>query len=260
MFKGILKLLGNIWRRMSRRTNEAADGVYTGSSQGIADAFDDAQDSLIKDYKQLESAVGQVMGASEEYREHLTGLNEKEDELIRKRDGAIELAANDSANKAEHQAAFERFQNEINEIELEQQQYEGMLSGNESQLKALETQLRTMQRELDQLPAEKAKEIAAYVSNQKLIEAFDRINGLKTSYDSGPLDAIRKRNKMLSNQAKVAQRINRVDAKAEDQKYESAGQTAKTNSDFEAMLAARKAEKAESTGQEVDTQAERPEL
>lgn len=257
--KWIFKLIGNVWKRFSRRGNEAADAVYSGSSKGISDAFDDAQDALIRDYKQMEEAVAQVMGASEQYRVHLDGLNSKEDDLIQTRDGALQLAMKEPENKAKHQAAYERLQGEISSIEIEQAQYESLLASQEEQLAALEMQLRGMQREIAQLPAEKAKEIAAYVSNQKLIEAFDRINGLKTSYDRGPLDAIRKRNAELSNQAKVKQRVARVDARAEDDEYRQAAQTAKTNTDFEEQLAALRAEKDSASDEAVEKQAERPE-
>jgi chromosome segregation ATPase len=234
--------------------------VYTSSAQGIADAFDEAQDALIADYKQLEAAVGQVMVSVEEFRQQLNNANEREEKLIKQRDGALEMAMSDSANQAKHKAAFDRFHAEIMSIEADQKNLEAQIKEQESQLSMLETQLKDIQRELQKMPAEKAQQIAQYVSNKKLMEAYDRINGLKTSYDRGPIEAIRKKNRELSAQAKVRQRVAGIDAKAEDQQYENAGQVAATNSDFEAMLAARKAEKAAASGQEVKKESDRPQI
>lgn len=248
MFKAIWRLFSNIFRRQSRRVNEAADAVYTGSASGISDAFDDAQDSLIKDYKQLEGAVAQVLSGVEQQRQQLEDLNTREEDLIKKRDGALQLAMDEPENRASHQAAFERFHTQITEIEREQANLQAFIDTQEGQLSELEEQLKEMQRELDRLPAEKAKEIAAYVSAQKLIDAYDRINGLKTSYDRGPLDAVRKQNRDLTARATVKRRMAGVDAKAEDARYASAGVETTASNAFEAMLAQRKADKADRTG------------
>jgi hypothetical protein len=260
MFKAFWRIFSSLWRRGSRRANEAADAVYTSSAQGISDAFDEAQDALVKDYKQLEAAVSQVMISVEEFRQQLENANQREEKLIKQRDGALEMAERDPANQAKHKAAFDRFHNDIMGIEAEQKTLEVQIKEQEGQLALLETQLKGLQRELQKMPSEKAQQIAQFVSNKKLMEAYDRINGLKTSYDRGPIDAIRQKNRELSAQAKVRQRITGIDAQAEDTEYENVGQVAATNSDFEAMLAARKAEKAAASGQEVKKESERPQI
>jgi hypothetical protein len=45
MFKAFWRLISSLWRRGSRRANDAADAVYTSSAQGISDAFDEAQEN-----------------------------------------------------------------------------------------------------------------------------------------------------------------------------------------------------------------------
>ncbi len=251
-------LFAAIWRfftfykwRQSLKIARAADQQFTGSVSGISDAYDLQQDRMVTQFKGLREAIAQVEGVMEEKRDRLEKLNAREKELLGMREGAlamIEKEKSENKDYAAHQVAFERFDKEILETEEKQATLEGQISEAEKSMEQYMLQLREMQAEVEKMPQEKAEAIAEFVSNSKIIELNDRLLGLQTSLERGPLDAVRKANKELSAQAKISQKLAGADSRVADKQYQRAGQSSVTGGRLEELLASRKAEREKKNG------------
>ena len=81
-FYGLRKQLGLV---------RAADRMFTGSTEGIADAFDLQRDQLVRRYNDLFDAFGQLETVLEEKRLESEALARELRELAVKRDGALTM-------------------------------------------------------------------------------------------------------------------------------------------------------------------------
>jgi chromosome segregation ATPase len=243
-FYGLRKQLGLV---------RAADRMFTGSTDGIADAFDLHRDQLIHRYEDLFDAFGQIETVLEERRLESEALAEELKDLGVKRDGALtmyeraQLAA-DAEEMQKHKAAFERFQGRIKQIEEHQGELTDDVKVQEERMRGFERQLTSLQAEIQNLPAQKAQAMADFVSNQKIIDLNRRLQGLQASIDRGPLDAVLQANRELAAKARVSERLAGTDVRAQDTEYAAAGRSSSVDDDFSALLAARKAEREAKTG------------
>jgi len=254
------------WKK-ARFIIEKADEQFTGSVQGISAAFDIQQDSMVKQYQELRDAISQVESVLENKKTRLEELNEEEEELLGKREGALSLAekAQDEQNTEEydrHAAAFERFQGRIDEIEAIQERLKTEIADSGSVMDRYMLQLSEMQSEIEKMPQNKAEAIADFVSAHKIIELNDRLQGLESSLDRGPISAVLKANQELTAKARISEKLAGTDVRLQDKQYEQAGRVSTSKSKLEDMLAARKAEKAapeEKTENEKDAD-DRPKI
>jgi phage shock protein A len=247
-------LFSNIFKRGSRRVNEAADKVFTGSTSGIADAFDEARDAMVKDYRGLAEGVTELEMNTEFMRVQLERLNKEHETLTRKREGSLSAIekATTPAERAPHEAAFGRFQTRIKEIEERRTILETDIQANAGKIQNYKTRLTKMQAEINGLAAKKAETIADRVMSENIIKLNERLSGLQTSYDRGPLEAVLAETERLKARAKVSESLAGTDVAAQDAQYEAGGVQASVDSELEAMLAARVAKRKEQTGKEVD--------
>lgn len=264
-------ILGGLWRfisfwkvRKALGLVRAADAQFTSTTQGISDAFDIAADKLKGQYQSLRDAVAQVEMVGEQKRQRLEELNKQEKQALTRRDGALKAveasrAAGDKAEESKATAAFTRYQADIQRIEAEQKEIEASLIALEANTKQHMAALTKLQAEVQKLPQEKAEQIAKFVSNTQLIQLNDRLGGLQTSIDMGPIDAVRKANAELSAKAVVSGKLAGTDVVAQDDEYEALGAGDTANDTLEQMLAARNAAKGVSESTEADA-AERPEI
>ena len=81
-FYGLRKQLGLV---------RAADRMFTGSTEGISDAFDLHRDQLVRRYNDLFDAFGQLETVIEERRIERESLAKEQKDLIAKRDGALTM-------------------------------------------------------------------------------------------------------------------------------------------------------------------------
>jgi hypothetical protein len=193
-------------------------------------------------------------------------MNEREEELIKMRDGALAKfeeadGSGDEATLLKHQEAFERFDGEIAEIEGRQEALETRIKQTEATMDGYLRQLTKLQAEIKQIPQEKAQAIADFVSSNKIIELNARLNGLKTSIERGPIDAVLEQNKKLTAKARISQKLSGADVERQDDEYRMAGRSSTARDRMQQMLAARKAEREAKTGATPDTAKEtRPEI
>lgn len=240
-FYGLRKQLGLV---------RAADRMFTGSTEGISDAFDLHRDQLVRRYNDLFDAFGQLETVIEERRIERENLTKEHKDLVAKRDGALTMyeRAADETEKQQHKAAFERFQQRLKHIETRQEELRAELDTQEERMRVFERQLTAMQAEIQNTPGQKAQALADFVSNQKIIDLNKRLQGMQESIDRGPLDAVLQANRELAAKARVSERLAGTDVHAQDATYAEAGQTASIDDEFSAMLAARQAERQAKTG------------
>ncbi len=236
------------WRK-ARYIVKAADEQFTGSVDGIDAAFEMHRDTLVERFSGLRDAIAEVEAVMEEKRGRLEKLNEEEDELIQKREGALNLAEQakadgDQAEYDKHAAAFERFQVRIEEIEGTQERLRADVEESSGTMERYMMQLTDMQGEIEKLPTQKAEAIADFVSAKQIIELNDRLQGLETSMDRGPISAVLDANRKLTAKARITEKIAGADVRVQDQAYERAGRVSTAQSKMDEMLAARAAEKA----------------
>lgn len=235
------------WRK-ARYIMEAADGQFTGSVDGIGAAFDMQRDTLVERFQGLRDAIAQVESVLEEKRGRLDKLNDEETELLQKREGALTLAeeaqaSGDMEAYSKHAAAFERFQERIDQIEQTQSRLKEDVEATSETMSRYMLQLQDMQGEIQNLPTQKAEAIADFVSAKQIIELNDRLQGLETSIDKGPISAVLEANRELTARARITEKIAGADVRVQDKAYERAGRVSTSRSKMDEMLAARKAEK-----------------
>lgn len=235
------------WRK-ARYIMAAADDQFTGSVDGIDAAFDMHRDTLVERFQGLRNAIAEVEAVLEEKRARLEKLNEEEDELIRKREGALTLAEQAQANGnteeyERHAAAFERFHVRIEEIERIQERLNVEVKETSDTMSRYMMQLQEMQVEIERLPQQKAEAIADFVSAKQIIELNDRLQGLETSIDRGPISAVLDANRRLTAKARITEKLAGADVQVQDKAYEQAGRVSTARSKMEEMMAARQAEK-----------------
>jgi chromosome segregation ATPase len=231
----------------------AADRQFTGSVEGIRDAFDIHAERLKSQYRELRDAVAQMDSVLEETRMSLEDLNKKEQELLNKREGALTRyeaaqAAGNEQEMATHKAAFDRFDGDIQRIEGQQKEKETLIAAHQGRMGDFDRQLTRLQAEVQKLPADKSAAIADFVSAKKIVELNDRLTGMQSSIDRGPIEAVLANNRELTAKARVSTRLAGTDVNKQDEEYASAGQKTQSSDRMAAMIAARKAEKDASTG------------
>ena len=234
------------WRK-ARGIIDAADQQFTGSVDGIGAAFDIHQEQLIKQFNGLRDAIAEVESVLEDKRRRLAKLNDEEQDLLRKREGALVLAeqtqGKDATAYEQHAGAFERFQNRIDEIEEMQKRLEGEIGEASKTVDKHMLQLQEMQAEIQRLPQQKAEAIADYVSAKQIIELNDRLQGMESSVDRGPIAAVLEANRQLTSKARITEKLAGADVRVQEKEYARAGREATAHSKLQEMLAARKAER-----------------
>ncbi|MCP3958520.1 MAG: hypothetical protein GY719_11760 [bacterium] len=236
------------WRK-ARGIMQAADEQFTGSVDGIDAAFEMHRDVMVERFTGLRDAIAEVEAVLEEKRARLEKLNEEEEDLLKKREGALTLAeqakaANDQTEYDKHASAFERFHVRIEEVEATQERLGTEIAESSGIMDRHMLQLQELQAEVESLPAKKAEAIADFVSAKQIVELNDRLQGLETSIDRGPISAVLDANRKLTAKARITEKLAGADVRVQDKAYERAGRVSTAQSKMEEMLSARAAEKA----------------
>lgn len=240
------------WKK-ARGIIKAADEQFTGSVDGISAAFDIQQDRMVGQYRGLRDAISDVEAVLEDKRQRLTDLNVEEADLLAKREGALAKAEkakadNDTKEYEKHAHAFERFQTRIDEIEEMQHRLQNDVAETSNSMERYLLQLQDLQAEIEKMPQQKAEVIADFVTSKQIIELNDRLKGLESSIDRGPISAVLAANKKLTAQARITEKLAGADVRVQDKEYERAGRESTARSKMDQMLAARAAEKEQKQG------------
>ncbi len=266
-------LFESLWRfitfyklRKAMGLARAADAQFTSSADGISDAYDLHHEQLIREYKEFISALSEIEMAMEQKRERLKKVKKDKDEAERALEGALavyERAMENGSQKtmddAEHDG--ENFRQEVNKLTEMETLLTTEITEQEKRVSELERRMSSMQKEVNDMPIQKGEAIADFVSNKKLIEANERLMGLRSRIDSGPIDAVRKANLDLAAKARVTDRLAGTDAKDKRDQYINAGDKSVARTDFKKLIDARKAEREATTGEATSKESEeRPKI
>jgi hypothetical protein len=269
---GILKAIFRYFKfwnwKKARGIIKAADEQFTGSVDGISAAFDIQKDTMLTRYEGLRDAVAEVEAVLEDKRQRLESLNEEEDDLLGKREGALAMAdkaqaGGDTKEYDRHASAFERFQVRIDEIEATQARLKEEVEADGARMDKFMMQLSEFQAEIEAMPQQKAEAVADFVSAKQIIELNDRLQGMETSIDKGPISAVMDANKRLTAKARISEKLAKTDVKMQDKEYERMGRQSTARSKMDEMLAARRKEKDQEAGapaEKVEDAADRPKI
>jgi chromosome segregation ATPase len=256
-------VISSIWRlvtfyklRKALGIARAADRQFTGSAAGIADAAEIERINLVNDYNELLEAVSGVENAIQMKRDQRIAVEKSLAESKAALAGAVRLytaekAKGDQSNEtilAKHKANGVTFQADVDRLTKQITTLDQEIKDNEPQLTQLEGRLTAMQKRIRDLPAEKAKKIAQFISNQAIIDANEKLNNLKTARDRSPMDAVDEALAQQAAKAKVTSRIAGTDSDTIRDQYLSAGSEANAADSFDALVSAHEAKKAEKTG------------
>ncbi|UCH95818.1 MAG: hypothetical protein JSV88_02950 [Candidatus Aminicenantes bacterium] len=262
IFRAILRYF-RFWNwKKARGIIKAADEQFTGSVDGISAAFDIQKDTMISQFQGLRDAIAEVESVLEDKRARLEALNIEEEELLGKREGALARAeeakdANDMAAYDRHASAFERFQVRIEEIEQIQERLKSDIQDTSQTMERYMLQLQELQAEIEKMPQQKAEAVADFVSAKQILELNDRLQGLETSLDKGPISAVLEANKKLTAKARISEKLAKVDIRVQDKEYAKAGRQSTARSKMDEMLAARRLEKEKTAGVPKEKEAEK---
>lgn len=233
------------WIRAALGIKRSAEAQFTGSVDGIKDAFEIKAMNLSKRYTDLRDAVAQVEGVIQGKRNRLAEVGKNLKDLQGKREGALSLfeKATEQAEKDRHQAAFDRFDADIQRLEAEELELAQSIKELENSMQSHMQNLTKLQSELRDLPAKEAQAIADRVSSEQLIELNDRLAGLSQHDEFDPVAAVLKSNDDLKSRARISERLAGTDVARQDAQYEAAGSQSTSGNRMAEMLAARKKER-----------------
>lgn len=268
LFQALGRFFSFKWLIQAFKVNKAADELFTSSAEGVGMAYDIHQEQLVTEYREFMGALTQVETAIEDKRQRLERIVKNREEAQLALEGALTAyeeagAANNTAAMEEAERDGTRFQEDVDRLLKQEGELTADIKDQEQNLKTLESRLLGMQEQIASLSGEKADAIADFISNKQLAEANERLAGIKSRVDSGPLDAVRTANRELAAKARVSARVAGIDADERRKQYVKAGQSATSENNFRKLAAARKAQRDAETGDgaaTTDKGTERPEI
>lgn len=246
------------WRK-GRRIMDSANRQFTGSAEGIKDAFAIEADDLRGKVRQFFEALSKLELVVEGKRTELKELGERMQALLKRREGALHMI---ETKNTEHdwEAKFHEIQTEIDQNTARQTELQGLIKEDEVQIKDLERDYMDLQGQLDKLPQQEAQAVATFIRTQTQIDVYERLKGLKRDVEKGPVDAVRDSLRNMEAQASVARRMSGRDSRNVDDELDAAGAQSTSHGVLQQMLAQRAAARAAATGETPVKEGERPAL
>ncbi len=252
-FASIRRWFNFYFLRRSEDVRRSADEQFTGSVEGIRAAYAIDRDKLASDFRGLQEAVGQVLTVVEDKKIRLERLDAEEKTLQTQLNGAIRAAekAQAESNTEEFtkaQAAYARYKARLTEIDGEQERLSGEIASLETSIQSHMSRLTEFQARLEALPAEEAATVADYVSAKQIIELNNRLMNASDSLKEGPTATVREQVRQMSAQARITEKLAGTDVTLQDRQYAELGRDLEGADLLEAVLAARKAQRAAAEG------------
>lgn len=276
-FKQVWRWL-TFWKlRKSLGLARAADRQFTQSAQGIEDAGTVRLMALQNRAKEFFSALSGLENAIELKKTELKNLRDSKATLLKKRNGAavvietqtkvLEKLKKDNASEeaiAEVQAKIDQakadgrsFSEQIKKITGsgtpedpgEEKKLSDLIAVEQKKLIPLETQLKALNKEIKELPVKTKEKAARFLSNQQMIEAYNRMNNLNSPLEADPMEAVDKMLEQQDAQVRTAGRITANTTDTSGQEYLDAGSQEAGADDFDNFLKARDADKKAKSGE-----------
>jgi len=252
-FASIRRWFDFFFLRRSEDVRRSADGQFSGSVEGIRAAYAIDRDRLAKDFRGLQEAVAQVLQVSEDKKIRLERLDAEEKDLQNQLNGAIRAAeqaqaTGDTASYEKAQAAYSRYKARLTEVDGTQEQLTAEVAGLEKSIQTHMGRLTEFQARLEALPQEEAETVADFVSAKQIIELNNRLMNASDSLKEGPTATVREQVRQMSSQARITEKLAGTDVKLQDQEYATLGKQLEGEDSLEAVLKARKAQRAAAEG------------
>jgi phage shock protein A len=252
-FSAIRRWFDFFFLRRSEDVRRSADGQFTGSVEGIRAAYAIDRDRLAKDFRGLQEAVAQVLQVSEDKKIRLERLDAEEKTLQDQLNGAIRSAeqaqaSGDTPGYEKAQAAYARYKARLTEIDQTQEQLGTEVAALEKSIQTHMGRLTEFQARLEALPQEEAETVADFVSAKQIIELNNRLMNASDSLREGPTSTVREQVRQMSSQARITEKLAGTDVKLQDQEYAQLGKELEGEDSLEAVLRARKAQRAAAEG------------
>jgi chromosome segregation ATPase len=252
-FAAVRRWFAFFFLRRSEDVRRSADGQFTGSVEGIRAAYAIDRDRLAKDFRGLQEAVAQVLTVVEDKKIRLERLGSEERDLQSQLNGAIRAAeqaqaSGDAAAYEKAQAAYTRYKARLTEIDTQQESLTADVAGLEKSIQTHMGRLTEFQARLEALPQEEAETVADFVSARQIIELNNRLMNASDSLKEGPTATVREQVRQMSSQARITEKLAGTDVKLQDQEYAALGRELEGSDSLEAVLRARKAQRAAAEG------------
>jgi len=232
----------------SKRVDQKAEEIFTKSPEGIKAGFDLTKEKWVSQYRELRDAIANILELQEQRQIKLENLDKEENELLEKREGAMTLyeramAENNTQEAKKHEIAFNRFHSRVEKIDQEQEELLKTIAEKGREIENYKLRLTDFQTQIQQLESEKQEAVADFVSSQKTLELNERLAGIATTLDTGPLEAIQKKRNELKARANLSSELAGTDAAFQELEYKQAGKETSGETAMAKMLAERKAKK-----------------
>lgn len=222
-------------------------GLFTGWGDDLARGnpsavYDAAIESTLERYRKLMDAVASLATQRERLQNELEALRKEEEELEAKMEGALALAEGEPDKAAVHQAAYERFFARKQAIDAREAAIEPQLEQLKATVEQYKGELRGFQGKLDGLRREKQETLAERQINDALLSVQSQITNLSQDTTDEMLRAVRDHRAQLREKVRIGEELT-SNARVGDDTYARAAQKSAGQSEFERLLAARKAQK-----------------
>lgn len=222
------------------KANRAADGVYTGSEDGVRAGYTALRDQLVSQFEQVVSGVSGIENIKAQKEARLEALNREEIALQHTLEGIITVVENDP-DDLQALEDFNRMDARQAEIDIEQEHLSNEITEMETKLEEKQMMLNKIRDEITDLRREEEESVSdlalATLEEQLAREEM----GLKQSIDRNGVDAIRSAIRKKQATAKTMSRASGADTEKRMERYKSKGQAAQSNAKLQEILAQRAA-------------------
>lgn len=244
-FGSIFRAIGRIFRVGAGRIDNASDSSLAQSPDAIKATFRLTKEKWIKEYKELESGVAQIILIREQRATELEKIKEKMEKLEERMEGALALAEREPDKQQAHGEAYTRFQKEHADSSARAEELEKEVAALTARADEYKTQLTRFERDIRGLDEKQARAVADIISSQSIVRLNDQLKGFATDRFSKDLQAIEDHRQKARAQAKLSTEMAGVASAKQDTDYEIAGKDSVGESDFAKKLAERKQKKEE---------------
>ena len=250
IISALFRFLANWNWKKARSIDDATNQMWTQDAQSVQAGYDIALDEARENMASVRDAVAKFMSNVDRNQERLTNLNTEQAELEQVHNGilaAIEQmqadGTDDSPDTASATEEFNQVQIEIERCQAESDALETQLKEDRAKLEDYKLDLQRMQAKIVELEKESVDAVVQKELNDEREKIADQLAGLQTSFDQGPIDAIRKANRDQKSRVKITEELGGIDSDRRREKFKRAGSKVAGNEKLQAMLEKRKSER-----------------
>jgi hypothetical protein len=258
IFASLLRLLV-FWNwKKARGITKAADKMFTKDAGSMEMAFEMENDRLVVAYNNMKHSAAGMQMEVEKKRDMLLDLEKKHALLVQRRDGAVKLAQSalkdpslgeNSKQFIDATKAFQEYNQDLAATQAEQKAISEEIAAQIPEVENVLSELTKLEKSIQKLKEQKNTKIAKFISDSEYVNLRNSLQGLKTSLESGPIDAVLKVCAETSALAKVTSKLAGTDAARQDAIYEQAAVNEDSKRLMKEMLSAMDAENNAKTGE-----------